>query len=89
MAGVPIAGRADPASLEEQITAFRRMADEAGRDPATLPVSLFGGPDNEDTLKRYRDLGVARVVVALPSAGADQVLPLLDKWQGLARKVNG
>ena len=81
---IPIAGRGD---ITDQIPAFRKMAEEAGRDPATLPISLFSAKEDLDTLKRFRDLGVARVTVALPSAPADQVLPILDRWAGLRAAV--
>jgi hypothetical protein len=33
-----------------------------------------------DKLRHYRDIGIARVVITLPSAGADQIIPLLDQW---------
>ncbi len=81
---IPIAGRGD---ITDQIPAFRKMAEEAGRDPATLPISLFSAKEDLDTLKRFRDLGVARVTVALPSAPADQVLPILDRWAALRAAV--
>ncbi len=83
---IPIAGRGTGA-LDEQIKAFRQMAQEAGRDPKELPVSIFGAPKNADTLKRWRDLGIDRVVATLPSAGAEEVLPLLDEWQALIRQT--
>ena len=81
---IPLAGRGD---VTAQIPEFRKMAEAAGRDPASLPISLFSAKDDPDTLKRYRDLGVARVTVALPSAPADQVLPLLDRWAELRTAV--
>ena len=85
---IPIAGRGG-ADMETQITEFRRMATEAGRDPASLPISLFGAAADEDALKRFRDLGVARIVTTLPSAAADQVLPIVDRWAAIMRAVNG
>jgi probable F420-dependent oxidoreductase len=84
---IPIAGRGQ-GGVEEQIQEFRRMAQEAGRDPASLPVTMFGVQADADLVKRYRDWGVARVVTSLPAAKADEVLPLLDKWQALMRQVN-
>ena len=36
------------------------MATEAGRDPASIPVTLFAVPPDVALLKRYRDLGIAR-----------------------------
>ena len=78
---IPIAGRGD---ISDQIPAFRKMAEEAGRDPAELPISVFSAQEDLDTLKRFRDLGVARATVALASAKADEVLPVLDRWAKLA-----
>jgi hypothetical protein len=40
-------------------------------------------------LKRYRDLGVDRVITSLDSAKADEVLPVLDRWAEAIRAVNG
>ena len=82
---IPIAGRGD---IFDQIPEFRKMAQEAGRDPATLPISMFSANEDLDTLKRFRDLDVARVTVALPSAKAADVLPILDRWAELQVKVN-
>jgi probable F420-dependent oxidoreductase len=72
--------------IDELVPRFRQMAVEAGRDPATLSVTLFGAPLQAALLARYRELGLARVVVALPSAGRDQILPLLDLWVSLIRR---
>jgi hypothetical protein len=36
-----------------------------------------------DKLEYYRGLGVSEVVSALPSAGPDTVLPLLDRYAEL------
>ena len=66
---------------------FRTMAQAAGRDPADVPVTLWGPPPDADTLRRYRDLGVARVVVSLELAGRDAVLPVLDRWVGIMRGI--
>jgi probable F420-dependent oxidoreductase len=84
---VPIAGRVQYGEPNEYLPAFRQMAAEAGRDPASLPVTLFGGTEDADTLKRYRDMGVARIVVTLPAAKADEVLPILDRWAAVIRAV--
>jgi MoaA/NifB/PqqE/SkfB family radical SAM enzyme len=67
----------------EYVPKFREMLKEAGRDPATFPISLFSGTEDPDTLKRYRDMGIVRVVVSLTAAKADVVLPVLDKWAKL------
>ena len=84
---VPNASRPQYADVTEFLPQFRKMAAEAGRDPATVPVSIFGAPENLDRLKRYRDQGISRVVVSLPSAKADEILPVLDRWAGLIRQT--
>jgi probable F420-dependent oxidoreductase len=83
---IPIAGsgRADPL---EYLPRFRQMAEEAGRDPKSLPVTLGGAPEDLDLLKRYRDLGVARVNFPVPPAKAGEILPVLDRVATLMRQL--
>jgi len=64
---------------------FRKMATEAGRDPAALPITIFGVPEDRDLIARYRDAGVARLVFNLPPAKAGEVLPILDRCASLTR----
>ena len=84
---VPNASRPSYADVTEFLPQFRQMASEAGRDPAWVPISIFGAPDDPDRLKRYRDQGIARAVVTLPSAKGDQILSVLDRWAGLIRQT--
>jgi probable F420-dependent oxidoreductase len=66
---------------------FRNMAAAAGRDPASVPVTIYGVAEDADLVRRYRDAGVARVLFNLPPAEPDQVLPLLDRAAALMRQV--
>jgi len=81
---MPIIGR-DP--LDEAIADLRQRAEKAGRDPGAVSVSLFGVRPDEGKLAGWRDMGVARVVFFVPSALAGTVLPLLDQYAAVARKV--
>ena len=81
---MPIIGR-DP--LDEAIADLRQRAEKAGRDPAAVSVSLFGVRPDEGKLAAWRDMGVARVVFFVPSALAGTVLPLVDQYAAVARKV--
>ena len=81
---MPIIGR-DP--LDEAMADLRQRAEKAGRDPAAVSVSLFGVRPDEGKLAAWRDMGVARVVFFVPSALAGTVLPLLDQYAAVARKV--
>jgi probable F420-dependent oxidoreductase len=73
---------------EEYMPRFWKMTEEAGRDSKALSVTIGGAPEDLDQLKRFRDFGVARAVVTLPAEGADQILPILDRWAGFIRQVN-
>src|SRR5207249_11374196 len=81
---MPIIGR-DP--LDEAIADLRQRAEKAGRDPGAVSVSLFGVRPDEGKLAAWRDMGVARVAFFVPSALAGTVLPLLDQYAAVARKV--
>jgi hypothetical protein len=61
------------------------MVQEAGREPASVPITIFGIPEERDLIARYRDAGVARVVFNIPPATAAEVFPLLDRCAALTR----
>ena len=85
---MPLAGRPQQyGDVFDYVPKFREMLKEAGRDPATFPVSLFSSSDDIDTLKRYRDLGIVRCVTSLPAAKEDVILPILDRWASLMPHV--
>jgi probable F420-dependent oxidoreductase len=83
----PIAGRGPDGDIDRLLPRFHQMLSEAGRDPQSVPVTLFGVPEDADRLTRYRDEGIARVVVMLPSAKSDAMLPTLDRWAEMIRRV--
>ena len=74
---------------DEYVPAFRKMAQEAGRDPKSLSLRLGGAPDDPDKLKRFRDMGIDAVNVTLMSETRDQLLPVLDRWAGHIRQLRG
>jgi probable F420-dependent oxidoreductase len=69
------------------IDAFHKMAKEAGRDPAELPISLFRVPEDIERLRLYQRLGIDRVVFSLPMATQDKIMPILDRWAALQRQL--
>ncbi len=71
----------------EQIPAFRRMAEEAGRDPTTLSISVWGRQPNMEEIEGYEALGVERVCTSLESAKEDEILPVLDRWAPLIERL--
>jgi probable F420-dependent oxidoreductase len=85
---LPAAPSAGSGGPEEFMPRWRQMAEEVGRDPTSLSVYLGGAPEEVDTLKRYRDLGITGMNIRLPPAGADQILPILDRWAKLIPQLN-
>jgi hypothetical protein len=65
------------------------MAREAGRDPASIEISLFGLGEDLEQVKRLAGLGVSRVVPMFPPEKADNVLPIIDRWTKIMQQVNG
>jgi probable F420-dependent oxidoreductase len=84
---LPQAPSAGSGSPEEFMPRLRQMAEEAGRDPQSLSVTLGGALEDLDLLKRNRDLGITRMTVRLPPAESDEILPLLDRWAKLIRQL--
>jgi probable F420-dependent oxidoreductase len=86
---VPHAKRPAYGDLINVLPDALKLMTEAGRDPQTLPITVFGVAEDGDLIERYRDAGVARIIVNLPSAQADEVLPILDRGAALMRQAGG
>ena len=86
---IPLAGGARYGDPLDYLPRFHRMAEEAGRDPQSLSVTVGGAPEDPDVLQRYRDLGVARVNFPVPPARREEILPVLDRLADLKRRLDG
>ena len=74
--------------VTDYLPQFRQMAAEAGRDLASVPVTVWGVPPDFDRMRRYQDQGVSRGVVQLAAEKAATILPLLDRWAELIARLN-
>jgi probable F420-dependent oxidoreductase len=72
--------------LPAAVRDLRARAEQAGRKPQEVPVSIFGAGAKEATLQQYQELGVERTVFGLPPEGRDKVLPLLDQYATMIPK---
>ena len=86
---IPQAARGGYSEIADMIPRFRDMAAQAGRDPGSIEITVWFPRRDADLMKRYRDLGVSRVVFNLESEKADKVLPELDAITTLMRQLNG
>jgi probable F420-dependent oxidoreductase len=76
---IPIGGSGLTATLPQ----LRELWIEAGRDPSTLEVVPFGSIPDPGKLEHFESIGVTECVFRLPSAPADEVLPVLDRYVAL------
>jgi probable F420-dependent oxidoreductase len=74
-------------NLAAKLPEFRQRAADAGRDPASLEISIFGLPGKAAAIAPYREAGAVRGVFGLPPADRDTVLPLLDRYAKLAAEL--
>jgi len=71
--------------LKERIADFWQLSEAAGR--GRLPVTVFGSRADRQLVEDYRAAGVSRCVFRLPAAGADEVLPALQRTAEVARQA--
>jgi hypothetical protein len=69
------------------IKQFREMAVEAGRDPGSLPITIFRVPDDLVKLRFCQEVGIDRVVFSLPAEKEDKIMPILDRWVAVKREL--
>ncbi len=78
-------GRPD---IPDRVAHFRRLAAEAGRDPATIGITIFAwGNPPPARLDSYAELGIERVVVGPATFelhNAPTTLKFLDRWAPIA-----
>ena len=72
--------RITPEELREGRQEIARLAADAGRDPDSIEVSVFGQPADPEILKAYEDAGAARAMVFADSAPRDAALRQVDEF---------
>ena len=81
---MPIQGRAaEGPDLPEKIAILKQRATDAGRDSASISISVFAARTTQENISRLGEAGVERVVFSLPAADKETVLPLIDEYAKL------
>ena len=68
-----------------RIPELRHRLEKAGRDPKSVPVSLFYAPPERSALDALAAAGVERAIFGLPSEPRDAALPRLDAYAAVMR----
>ena len=79
---IPIGQRVP--DIVDGIADLHERARAAGKRPEDFPVTVFAAAD-PDALAKFADAGVERVLLWLPPAAKEDVLPLLDRYAALIR----
>ena len=74
--------------LKQAVAELRESAKRAGKRIEDRNLGLFGAPPKEDVVKQLTDAGFGHLIFGLPPAKADKVLPLLDRYAEIARKLH-
>jgi probable F420-dependent oxidoreductase len=77
---MPIHGRR---AVLPKIDELRHAAEDAGRDPGSISIGVFGVGSDPKAIDDYAAAGVELCVLGLPPAPADVVLPVLDSHADL------
>jgi probable F420-dependent oxidoreductase len=86
---IPRADRLEKDGVGVVIDQFRDLARESGRDPATLPITIFRVPDDLSQIRFCDEIGVDRIVFSLPAAGRDACMPIIDRWTAIKAQLGG
>ena len=72
----PIGG----AGMADELERLRECFRQRDRDPSQLHVVPMGVFPSVEKLAYYQEVGVTEAVLRLPSAGRDEVMPVLDDY---------
>jgi probable F420-dependent oxidoreductase len=67
----------------ERIPELHQQAKRAGRDPRSLPVSIFFAKPDKAALESLQAAGVSRAIFGLASESREEILPKLDAYARL------
>jgi probable F420-dependent oxidoreductase len=73
---IPIGGAGVKAALPE----LRAAMEKAGRNPSEAKILPFGTIPDAGKLEYYASIGIEEVVLRIPSASREVVLPVLDEY---------
>ncbi len=72
-----------PELVIQGMAELKERAAKAGRSMDTISVSVFGAGNGTKLLDTYREIGVTRCILSLPSQRGDTILPMLDQYAKL------
>ena len=72
----------DPVEAKARLA---KAANEKGRDPKSLTITVFGAPNKAEVLESYARAGIESALLAIPDGTRDEILAFLDKQAPLTK----
>ena len=82
---MPIEGRWP---IDDAWHKLQSMAEEAGRDPASVSLGIYGAKPDAANLHRLRDLGATMATLILPPLDRDKAIAKMDSYAPLVEEFN-
>lgn len=74
-------------NLKDHVTEMREVVAAAGRDPDEIEVSIFQARPKPEKIEEWVAAGVGLLIMDVPSAPADEVIPVLDSYAPLIKDL--
>ena len=72
----------NPDAIISKIEKLDNFAQEAGRDPESISVSIFAAPPKDDVVLKFRDTRAERIIFQVPPQNESDTLRRLDRYAG-------
>jgi probable F420-dependent oxidoreductase len=82
-----IPNRVTPDQVRQGRQELDRLADEAGRDPATLEIIVHGQPPDPALIKEFEAAGASRIILRCTSASEALAIPELEKMANIVLRA--
>ncbi|MDP6377887.1 MAG: LLM class F420-dependent oxidoreductase [Pseudomonadales bacterium] len=70
----------NPDAILQCMTRLDAFARDAGRDPASVSVSIFAPPPTDEVVQKFRDTRAERVILMVPPGDEAATLKRLDRY---------
>ncbi|NKB99493.1 MAG: TIGR03619 family F420-dependent LLM class oxidoreductase [Pseudomonadales bacterium] len=70
----------NPEAIIAKMAKLDDFATEAGRDPASISISIFAAPPKDEVVMKFRDTRAERIIFQVPPQDESETLRRLDRY---------
>ncbi|MGE0057974.1 MAG: hypothetical protein AB7T32_08320, partial [Dehalococcoidia bacterium] len=71
--------------LKQRIAELKQRAEDAGRDPASIEVSIYAAPRQADIVEELLEAGADRCIFHIPTGSAEEVRAAVEDAASLIK----